>query len=228
MEKIFLVEDDENFGSVLKAYLEVNDYFVIWVNDGKNAVKQFKSEPFDICILDVMLPNVDGFTIAKEIKMINSNMPLIFLTAKTLKTDVVQGFKLGADDYITKPFDSEVLLYKIRAILNRHSPTKTIEEKHNEYLIGKYRFNPELRIITSNHSEQKMSPKEAELLKMLCQKQNTILSREEALKTIWGDDNYFTTRSMDVFVTKLRKYLKDDSSIEIENIHGSGFKLVCK
>jgi len=228
MEKIFLVEDDENFGSVLKAYLEVNDFNVVWVDDGKDAVKRFRIESFDICILDVMLPNVDGFSIGKEIKLVNPEIPLIFLTAKSLKADVVQGFKLGADDYITKPFDSEVLLYKIRAILNRHSQTKPIEERQNDFMIGRYRFNYEIRTVFLGEKEQKLSPKEADLLRLLCKKNNGILAREEALKTIWGDDNYFTTRSMDVFITKLRKILKDDSSIEIENIHGSGFRLTRK
>jgi len=228
MEKIFLVEDDENFGSVLKAYLEVNDFNVVWVDDGKDAVKRFRIESFDICILDVMLPNVDGFSIGKEIKLVNPEIPLIFLTAKSLKADVVQGFKLGADDYITKPFDSEVLLYKIRAILNRHSQAKPIEERQNDFMIGRYRFNYEIRTVFLGEKEQKLSPKEADLLRLLCKKNNGILAREEALKTIWGDDNYFTTRSMDVFITKLRKILKDDSSIEIENIHGSGFRLTRK
>jgi two-component system, OmpR family, response regulator len=225
MEKIFLVEDDNNFGSVLKAYLEVNDFYVVWVNDGKNAIKEFRAEQFDICILDVMLPNIDGFTLAKEIKLINATIPLIFLTAKSLKADMVQGFKLGADDYITKPFDSEVLLYKIKAILNRNHLSNQKSDSVKEFKIGCYLFNYELRTICYQDTIHKLSPKEAELLKMLCEKKNSVLSREEALLAIWGDDTYFTTRSMDVFITKLRKYLKEDPNLEIENIHGSGFRL---
>jgi two-component system, OmpR family, response regulator len=225
MEKIFLVEDDNNFGSVLKAYLEVNDFYVVWVIDGKNAIKEFRAEQFNLCILDVMLPNIDGFTLAKEIKLINANIPLIFLTAKSMKADMVQGFKIGADDYITKPFDSEVLLYKIKAILHRNQLSHLKPEIVKEFQIGYYRFNYELRTISYQSTFQKLSPKEAELLKMLCEKKNNVLTREEALLTIWGDDTYFTTRSMDVFITKLRKYLKEDPTIEIENIHGSGFRL---
>jgi len=223
---IFLVEDDTNFGSVLKAYLGVHDFNVVWVDDGKNAVAEFEKHKFDICILDVMLPNVDGFTIAREIKKIDKKIPLIFLTAKTLREDVLQGFKIGADDYITKPFDSEVLLYKIRAILNRHNQFTGSTIEGDEYVIGKYRFNFKLRAIYLNGSETKLSPKEADLLKMLCDKTNDVLSRRDALLEIWGEDNYFTTRSMDVFITKLRKYLKDDSQVEIINIHGSGYSLM--
>ncbi len=223
--QLFLLEDDKNFGSVLKAYLEMNDYEVLWVTDGLHAIKAFKTKEFDLCILDVMLPHIDGFTVAREIKMLNSAVPLIFLTAKTLKEDVLQGFKLGADDYITKPFDSEVLLCKIHAILNRHVVFAQEEEEKNEYSVGKYVFNFKLRTIKLGESEQKLSPKEAELLKMLCERINDVLPRELALKAIWRDDNYFTTRSMDVFITKLRKYFKDDPKIEIANIHGSGYIL---
>lgn len=224
--KVFMVEDDRNFGSVLKSYLEIHDFNVVWVDDGKKAFQEFMAEPFNICILDVMLPHVDGFTIATDIRKINSDIPIIFLTAKTLKADVLHGFKVGADDYITKPFDSEVLLCKINAIIKRHNIQLHIEESQIEdYKIGKYHFNFPNRIITRNGETQKLSPKEAELLKMLCRHINNVLPRETALKTIWGEDNYFTTRSMDVFITKLRKYLKDDPNIEIINLHGSGFRL---
>jgi len=222
---IFLVEDDHNFGAVLKSYLEIHDFVVDWVDDGKDAVKEFRADDFDICILDVMLPHVDGFQIAKEIRFINKNIPLIFLTAKTLKDDILKGFSLGADDYITKPFDSEVLLCKIRAILKRNDTNdEDIHEKY-EFKIGKYNFNYPHRLLSINNQKQKLSPREAEVLVLLCQKMNDVLTREMALKKIWGEDNYFTTRSMDVFITKLRKYLKDDPAIEISNIHGSGFKL---
>lgn len=221
--KIFMVEDDKNFGAVLKSYLEIHDFFVEWIEDGLLAMDAFKREQYHICILDVMLPNVDGFTIARQIREINDSIPLIFLTAKTLKKDVLEGFKIGADDYITKPFDSEVLLYKIKAILKRNLPQ--VNGIINKYQIGKYDFDHDQRTIALGNNIQKLSPKESELLFLLCQKMNAVLSREEALKTIWGDDNYFTTRSMDVFITKLRKYLKEDPSIEIVNIHGSGYKL---
>ncbi len=221
-KNIFLVEDDENFGSVLKSYLEMNDFKVTWTKDGAKAVQNFGEHKFDICILDIMLPNVDGFSIAKKIKELNPDIPTIFLTAKTLKEDIVEGFKLGADDYITKPFDSEVLLYKIKAIIKRNqisgSDTKI-------FTIGNYEFDSDLRILSINDDQVKLSPKESELLKMLCLYENKVLDREKALTEIWGEDGYFTARSMDVYITKLRKYLKNDPSIEIENIHGSGFIL---
>lgn len=224
--KVFMVEDDRNFGSVMKSYLEIHDFEVVWVDDGKKAFQEFMAEPFDICILDVMLPHVDGFTIASDIRKINSDIPIIFLTAKTLKADVLHGFKVGADDYVTKPFDSEVLLCKINAIIKRHNTQKNEEESRtDDFSIGLYHFNFPNRIIVKNGKTQKLSPKEAELLRLLCRNLNNILPREVALKTIWGEDNYFTTRSMDVFITKLRKYLKDDPNIEIINLHGSGFRL---
>jgi DNA-binding response OmpR family regulator len=223
---IFLVEDDHNFGSVLKAYLEMNDYAVDWVKDGKHAIKQFSEGDYDICVLDVMLPNMDGFTIAENIRKLNAGVSLVFLTAKTLKQDILKGYGLGADDYITKPFDSEVLLCQINAILNRKLKTKAAKIEQEVYILGRYTFNYNLRTIYLNAKEQKLSPKEAELLRLLCQKRNNILPRDLALRSIWGDDSYFTTRSMDVFITKLRKYLKEDPSVEIINIHGNGFRLV--
>lgn len=220
-----MVEDDHNFGAVLKSYLEIHDYYVHWVNDGKHAVKEFRTDDFDLCILDVMLPNVDGFQIAREIRFINKNTPLIFLTAKTLKEDILTGYKLGADDYITKPFDSEVLLCKIEAVLKRNDFQEKPENDRDEFEIGTYMFNYPHRLITREEQSIKLSPREAELLRLLCLKINDVMPREMALKKIWGEDSYFTTRSMDVFITKLRKYLKDDPAIEILNIHGSGFKL---
>ncbi len=223
-QNIFLVEDDPNFGAVLKSYLEIHEYEVLWVDDGAEAVYNFKSGKFDICLLDVMLPNVDGFDIARQIRKINDTIPLIFLTAKTLKSDILEGFKIGADDYITKPFDSEVLLCKMKAILKRNNVSST-DNTLNEFSIGKYNFNYELRCLNLGNIQQKISPKEAELLRLLYSHKNTVLSRDKALTTIWGDSNYFTTRSMDVYITKLRKYLKKDSNIEILNIHGSGYRL---
>lgn len=221
---IFLVEDDENFGSVLKSYLEMNDFNVTWTKDGGKAIENYKTGKFDICILDIMLPNVDGFSIGKKIKELNPDIPTIFLTAKTLKEDILEGFKIGADDYITKPFDSEVLLYKIKAIIKRNKTTDSESDK-NVFEIGNYQFDAELRILSYKDDSVKLSPKESELLKMLCTHQNKILDREKALTKIWGEDGYFTARSMDVYITKLRKYLRNDPTIEIENIHGSGFIL---
>ena len=223
--RIFMVEDDHNFGAVLKSYLEIHDYYVHWVDDGKHAVKEFRTDDFDLCILDVMLPNVDGFQIAREIRFTNKNTPLIFLTAKTLKEDILTGYKLGADDYITKPFDSEVLLYKIQAVLKRNDFQENPENDKAEFEIGTYKFNYPHRLISRGEQTIKLSPREAELMRLLCLKINDIMPREMALKKIWGEDSYFTTRSMDVFITKLRKYLKEDPAIEILNIHGSGFKL---
>ncbi|MDX2415803.1 MAG: response regulator transcription factor [Bacteroidales bacterium] len=220
---IFLVEDDLSFGSVLKSYLEINDFEVSWVDDGKYALEKFKSDKFDLCILDVMLPNVDGFTIAGEIRGINNSVPLIFLTAKKLKVDVLTGYGLGADDYITKPFDTDILLAKIKAIINRNSDDKNTSDI---FQIGKFSFNSKLRTLKIGESEEKLSPKEAQLLELLAKSPNSLVSRATALKTIWGSDDYFTARSMDVYITKLRKYLVADPEIGIKNIHGAGFQMV--
>ena len=223
---IFLVEDDLSFGAVLKSYLEINDFEVDWIDDGQHALNQFKKTSFDICILDVMLPNVDGFTIGAEIRKINPGIPILFLTAKNLREDVLKGYRIGADDYITKPFDTEVLIFKLKAILKRQTGVQSKES--DLYQIGGYQFDFKLRTIEHDTKKQKLSPKEAELLKMLCDNQNELLPRETALKEIWGDDGYFTTRSMDVYLTKLRKLFADDPSVEIRNIHGSGFLLEIK
>ncbi len=223
---IFLVEDDLSFGSVMKSYLELNDYQVTWVDDGKYALSKFRAGKYHICILDVMLPNIDGFTIGSEIRSIDKDIPMIFLTAKNLKEDILKGYQLGADDYITKPFDSEVLLCKISAIIKRQSTGPVREEVI--FSIGSYQFDSKLRQITRENQVQKLSPKEADLLKLLCQNRNELVPREMALRKIWGDDGYFTARSMDVFVTKLRKFLSDDTAVEIRNIHGSGFMLEVK
>lgn len=222
-QHIFLVEDDLSFGSVLKSYLELNEYGVTWVDDGKYAVNKFKNGSYHICILDVMLPNVDGFTIGREIRQLDKDIPIVFLTAKALKDDILKGYNVGADDYITKPFDTEVLLCKIQAIIKRQSTQPENENIH--FTIGAYEFDSKLRSISRNGAKQKLSPKEADLLKLLCQNKNELLSRETALRKIWGEDGYFTARSMDVFITKLRKFLREDPNIEIKNIHGSGFLL---
>ena len=222
--KVLLVEDDTNFGNVLKNYLELNDYNVILSRDGSEGLDAFYKGKFDICILDVMMPKKDGFTLARDIRNHNANVPIIFLTAKSMKEDMIQGFKSGADDYITKPFDSEVLLYKLKVLMKRASESFIIDDR-TDFQIGKLKFDYKLRIVSGGESSHNLSPKEADLLKMLCIHINDIMPREKALKAIWGDDNYFTGRSMDVFITKLRKYLKDDSNIDIINIHGKGFKL---
>ena len=217
--KILLCEDDTNLGMVLKNYLEPNDYDVVLERDGRLGLAAFQREKIDMCLLDVMMPNMDGFAVAEEIRDINPDVPLFFLSAKTMKEDIIQGYKLGADDYITKPFDSEVLLLKIKAVLKRN-------EENAEFDMGKYHFNPRLRELTIDGKINVLSPKENELLKMLCEHKNDLLTREAALKKIWGSDTYFNGRSMDVYIAKLRKYLKEDETIEIVNIHGNGFRLV--
>jgi two-component system, OmpR family, response regulator len=234
--KILLVEDDQNFGDVLRSYLDMHDYQVTLATDGMLGYEAFKKNSFDLCILDVMMPKKDGFTLAREIRERDAEVPIIFLTAKTQKEDVLQGFKIGADDYINKPFNSEELLFRIQAVLKRSN--KYVDEKAdaNEYNIGKYHFNYVVRILTYQGEDGspkeenlwKLSPKEAELLKMFCRCMNDVLPRSEALTKIWHEDNYFTARSMDVFVTKLRKYLAKDEKIEIVNIHGNGFQLLVK
>jgi two-component system, OmpR family, response regulator len=223
--QILLCEDDTNLGMVLKNYLELNDYEVTLERDGKLGLAAFQRQKFDLCLLDVMMPNMDGFTLAEEIRDVNPDVPLFFLSAKTMKDDIIQGYKLGADDYITKPFDSEVLLHKIKAILKRNEELHR-EEVNAEYDLGKYHFNPRLRELTIEGRTQTLSPKENELLKMLAEYKNDLLSREIALKKIWGSDTYFNGRSMDVYIAKLRKYLKEDPALEIVNIHGNGFRLV--
>jgi two-component system, OmpR family, response regulator len=223
--QILLCEDDTNLGMVLKNYLELNDYDVTLERDGKLGLAAFQREKFDLCLLDVMMPNMDGFTLAEEIRDVNPDVPLFFLSAKTMKDDIIQGYKLGADDYITKPFDSEVLLLKIKAILKRNEELHR-EEVNAEYDLGRYHFNPRLRELIIDGKTQTLSPKENELLKMLSEYKNDLLSRETALKKIWGSDTYFNGRSMDVYIAKLRKYLREDPALEIVNIHGNGFRLV--
>ena len=231
--KILLVEDDQNFGDVLRSYLEMHDYAVTLATDGDQGLHSYNNGEFDLCIFDVMMPKKDGFTLAKEIREKDTTMPIIFLTAKTMKEDVLKGFKIGADDYISKPFNSEELLYRIQAILKRSKAKADPREDVKEFSIGKFHFNFPLRILTYNQgaedeNKEKLSPKEAQLLRMFAMYMNDVLPRSEALTKIWGEDNYFTARSMDVFVTKLRKYLKRDENIEIVNIHGNGFQLLVK
>jgi DNA-binding response OmpR family regulator len=223
--KILLCEDDSNLGLVLKNFLELNEYDVTLERDGRLGLGAFQREKFDLCLLDVMMPNVDGFTLAEEIRDIDPDVPLFFLSAKTLKEDILQGYRLGADDYITKPFDSDVLMHKIKAIIKRNEEDHKVTD-NLEFELGAYHFNPKLRELKIKDATQVLSPKENELLKMLAEHKNDLLTREKALKKIWGSDTYFNGRSMDVYIAKLRKYLKEDTTIEIVNIHGNGFRLV--
>lgn len=228
-KKILLVEDDPNFGTVLKDYLSMNDYDVVHAKNGMEGFEKFKKDNFDLCILDVMMPYKDGFTLAKEIREKNTEVPIIFLTAKALKEDVMKGYKVGADDYLNKPFDSEVLLMKIKAIMQRKTSDSVADSKQFEFVIGRFNLNSKLRFLTFDNEEPiKLSPKENELLRLLALHENDLMPRELALTKIWRDDNYFTSRSMDVYIAKLRKYLKRDEDVEILNIHGEGFRLVIK
>ena len=225
--RILLVEDDPNFGSILKEYLMINSYEVTLAKNGIEGFEKFRKEDFDLCLLDVMMPYKDGFTLAKEIREKNETIPLIFLTAKTMKEDVLKGFKIGADDYLSKPFDSEVLLAKIKSILGRRVAPAVVESDEMEFVIGDFNLNAKLRLLTyKNEQHVKLSPKENQLLRLLALHINDLMPREKALNKIWRDDNYFTSRSMDVYIAKLRKYLKKDSKVEILNIHGEGFRLV--
>ena len=218
--KIFLVEDDLSFGSVLKSYLELNDFTVDWVDDGKYAVEHFRKGSFDICILDVMLPHVDGFTIAGEIRKINTSVPIVFLTAKKLKEDVLKGYGSGGDDYITKPFDPEVLILRINNILKRVYSSSTDEFKISDTIL---KFNT--LELTSGSTTEKLTLKEAQLLKYFIINKNKMLAREDILTEIWGEDDYFLGRSMDVFISRLRKYISEDKNIDIRTVRGTGFIL---
>lgn len=229
MTKILLAEDDPNLGDILKEYLELKGKFdVTLCVDGDDALRAFNRESFDLCILDVMMPKKDGFTLGKEIRKLNDGVPIIFATAKGMMEDKSIAFGLGGDDYITKPFRVEELLLRINALLKRASSkdSETKEPVPTNFKIGSYAFDFTSQIITRNGEQQKLSTKEAELLQMLCLRKNDVLTREEALIKIWHDDNYFNGRSMDVFLSKLRKYLKADPNVEIVNVHGKGYKLI--
>lgn len=226
-KKILIVEDDSNFGNILKEYLSLNDYNITLAKNGIEGFEKFKKEEYDLCILDVMMPYKDGFTLAKEIREVNEIVPIFFLSAKHLKEDVLKGFKLGADDYLTKPFDSEVLLAKIKAILNRSKAPNSLANDAFEFAFSDFYFNSKLRFLKYKNEEPvKLSPKENQLLRLLVIHLNDLLPREVALNKIWRDDNYFTSRSMDVYIAKLRKYLSVDDKVQILNIHGEGFRLV--
>lgn len=224
--RILLVEDDQSFGAVLKDYLMINNYDVTLATDGEMGLKEFMENDFDLCVFDVMMPKKDGFSLAEDVKKINKNMPIIFLTAKNLREDILRGYQLGADDYITKPFDTELLLYKIKAILQR---SVTVETEEQEYFrFGNIYFDSVLRQLKVHDKEYKLSPKENDLLRLLCVHRNDFMPRELALRKIWKKENYFTARSMDVYIAKLRKLLRDDEGVEIINVHGEGFRLVVK
>lgn len=226
--KILLVEDDPSFGSVLKSYLELSEYDVVHCINGVEGLETFKKEHFDLCLFDVMMPEMDGFTLAEKVREINKKVPLIFITAKSMKEDMVHGFEIGADDYITKPFDSEVLFYKIKALLSRLDSVNEKDEIKVEknIIIGKAEYNSELRILRVGTNSYKLTPKEASLLILLHKHKDHLLPRDTALQEIWGSTDYFTARSMDVYITKLRKYFKSGAGLSIENIHGSGFRLI--
>lgn len=227
MQKILLAEDDPNLGDLLKDYLELKGKFdVTLCTDGEEAVNQFRKSSYDLCILDVMMPKKDGFTVGREIRKINTTTPIIFATAKGMMEDKTEAFELGGDDYITKPFRVEELLLRINALLKRVVREKDDQIVSDKFEIGEYFFDYTSQQISHKGVQQKLSTKEAELLRLLCLKKNDVLTREEALLKIWHDDNYFTGRSMDVFLSKLRKYLRDDPKVEIVNVHGKGYKLL--
>jgi DNA-binding response OmpR family regulator len=221
--KILLTEDDENLGMLLREYLIAKGFETDLLPDGEAGYQAFTEKKYDICIFDVMMPKKDGFTLAKEIRMMNAEIPIIFLTAKSMKEHVFNGFKIGADDYITKPFSMEELLFRIEAILRR---TKGGASGQDMFQLGKFRFDTQKQQLIDGDKVIKLTTKESELLKLLCNNANKVLERNFALKTIWVDDNYFNARSMDVYITKLRKHLKDEPNIEIINVHGKGYKLV--
>lgn len=223
-DRLLIVEDDENLGQILKEYLEIKGFEACLARDGEEGLSEFNAQHFDLCILDIMMPKKDGFTLAKEIKLLNRETPIIFLTAKSMKEDTIEGFKIGADDYVTKPFSMEELLLRITAVLRRFGGIKT--EMKSSYTFGKFQFDYDQQVLRFEDQSQKLTSKESELLRVLCQNINQTLDRSTALKLIWKDDSYFNARSMDVYIAKLRKHLKKDPDIQILTIHGEGFKLV--
>ncbi|MDD4142672.1 MAG: response regulator transcription factor [Bacteroidales bacterium] len=222
--KILLAEDDPNLGELLQSYLEAKGYPAKLYVNGEEAINAYKSEPFDFCVLDVMMPVKDGFTLAKEIRALNSKIPILFLTAKSQEEDKRTGYEIGGDDYLTKPFSMEELTMRIEAISRRCNPFGAAST--NSFTIGKYKFDYTKQTLEINGEVQKLTSRESDLLKLLCINKNDILDRSFALKKIWLDDSYFNARSMDVYVAKLRKYLKDDPNIQLMNVHGIGFKLI--
>ena len=224
--RILLVEDDPSLGTLLEEYLNAKGFETKLADDGNKGYDMFCKNTFDLLLLDVMMPHKDGITLAKEIRLNDKNVPIIFLTAKSMKEDTIEGFNAGGDDYITKPFSMEELLVRINALLRRTNKLRSQDSEEISFSIGKYQFNAEKQALQINGGEQKLTTKESQLLRLLCVHKNDVMDRNFALKTIWHDDNYFNGRSMDVYIAKLRKYLKDDSKVEIINIHGKGFKLL--
>jgi DNA-binding response OmpR family regulator len=224
--KILLAEDDHNLGTILKAYLEAKGYPTKLYVNGKEALDAYLKEKFDFCILDVMMPVKDGFTLAKEIRKTDKKIPILFLTAKSMQEDRIEGLQLGADDYLTKPFSMEELLLRIKAIIRRSNSPASADK--SIFKLGTYVFDYTHQTLINGDEVQKLTSKEAELLKLLCENMNAVLDRTIALNRIWNDDSYFNARSMDVYIAKLRKYLKDDPTIELLNVHGVGFKLLTK
>ncbi len=225
MINVLLVEDDHNLGIILKEYLDAKGYAATLCRDGEAGWTTYQGDSFGFCIFDVMLPKLDGFSLAEKVREVNPQIPIIFLTAKSLKEDTIHGLKIGADDYMTKPFRMEELLLRMQAILRRALPAPADTAPH-VLTVGKYSFNIDSHKLTTEDSEQKLTSKEAELLKMLILHKNQVLDRTIALKQIWGDDSYYNARSMDVYITKLRHHLKQDDRLQILNIHGQGFKLI--
>ncbi|MCE5347325.1 MAG: response regulator transcription factor [Bacteroidales bacterium] len=223
--RILLAEDDSNLGILLKNYLDAKNYDTSLYINGVEALEAFNKESFALCILDIMMPEMDGLTLSKKIRATNQDVPIIFLTAKNQKENIIEGFQSGADDYITKPFSMEELIYRIEAILRR-TVTTSVNKQEGIYKIGSYSFNPLKRLLIFNDQQTKLTTKESELLELLCQYGNKTLERNFALKSIWIDDNYFNARSMDVYITRLRKYFGNDPSVKILNIHGKGYKLI--
>mgnify|MGYP002713007776 CR=1 FL=1 len=223
-KKLLIVEDDPNLGQILSEYLNMKGYQSYLFRDGKEGLAAFMAQSYDCCLLDVMMPKMDGFTLAKEIRKINSQIPFLFLTAKSMKDDKLKGFKIGADDYITKPFSMEELLMRLNVIFRRNDRSETTHS--DVFQLGKYRFDNKNQLLINGEDTTRLTSKEADLLNLLCQNINSTLDRSAALKIIWGDDSYFNARSMDVYIAKLRKHLKDESKVRIITIHGQGFRLV--
>ncbi len=226
--KILLAEDDYNFGNVLKNYLEIKGYFVTLTENGKEALEVLKTENFDFCIVDIMMPVMDGFSLVKQIKKIDSKIPIIFLTARNMQEDIQNGLKLGADDYITKPFSMEELLLRIKNIIKRTYRTDNPMERTSVFNLGNAVFDFNKQLLFVKKEEIKLTSKESELLKLLCEQKNEVVDRNYALNRIWLNDSFFSARSMDVYVTKLRKILKKVNNVELQNVHGIGFKLIDK
>lgn len=224
--RILLCEDDPNLGNLLSDYLTAKGFETSLAVDGVEGLKRYRREHFDFIILDVMMPNKDGFTVAQEIRQDDRHIPILFLTAKSMKEDTLQGFKAGADDYMTKPFSMDELMMRINAIMRRSAALPEEGEEVTEYNVGEFSFDYNKQRLFRNGEESKLTTKENELLYLLCKHKNGLLERNYALNAIWGDDNYFNGRSMDVYIAKLRKHLKADERVEIINVHGKGFKLL--